>query len=264
MSLPRFFLKDQALSSETEQSFRLKLDEGDLNHARALRLKVGERIAVVDSAQDYFECEVIGFDGTELLVSISAGLDAAELPDITLVQCMGKGHKVDDVIRATVEMGAREIWPVISDRSVVRLDAAKAKSRRERLQAIAKSASMQSGRPDIPAIRTPCEMRDIYDDLLDFDVVLFFWEGAAQSTEASIEDAIAVASAQTDRLASELSCAVLVGPEGGFSDEEASRLQSLPNARACTLGPLILRTETAGCVAFALASYFLGGLGARG
>ena len=77
MSLHRFFLDNQVLAREAEITFALRLSPDDLKHARVLRLEVGEHIAVVDAAADYFECEVVSFDD-DLCVRICAHEGAAE------------------------------------------------------------------------------------------------------------------------------------------------------------------------------------------
>ena len=76
MSLHQFFLDDQVLADETEASFTLRLSREDAKHARVLRLEAGEHLAVVDASSDYFECEIVGFDGDLPVVRIARHVEA--------------------------------------------------------------------------------------------------------------------------------------------------------------------------------------------
>ena len=76
MSLPHFFLREQVLAFESAPVFALHLDADDTKHAKVLRLAVGEHIAVVDAVSDYFECEIVSFEGDELSVSIAQKLSS--------------------------------------------------------------------------------------------------------------------------------------------------------------------------------------------
>ncbi|MEC4294260.1 RsmE family RNA methyltransferase [Adlercreutzia shanghongiae] len=263
MSLPRFFLENQVLAAETEAVFPLRLSAEDAKHAKVLRLAVGEHIAVIDADSDYFECEIADFSDNVPLVSIARHEEAAAAgPQVILLQGLAKGDKMETVIRHATEVGVAAFVPLSCARSIVKLDGKKAAAKTERWRTIAKSAAMQSGQPRIPEVSGPASVREAAGMLGEATAVLICWEEAPES--ASLHDAVHGALAETLTPADDARIAVVVGPEGGLSEEEVGALlASNPRARLVTLGPSILRTETAGIVAPALALYELGGMGNR-
>lgn len=118
MSLPHFFLREQVLAFESAPVFALHLDADDMKHAKVLRLAVGEHIAVVDAVSDYFECEVVSFEGDELSVSIAQKLSSRARPEVVLVQGLAKGEKMDTIVRHATEVGIAEFVPMTTSRSV--------------------------------------------------------------------------------------------------------------------------------------------------
>ena len=155
MSLQHFYLHDQVLADEGAPTFPLRLSPDDAKHARVLRLAPGEHIAVVDAAQDYFECEIAAFDDAVPVVRIAQRLDDEERPLVMLVQGLAKGDKMETVIRHATELGVSAFVPMSCERSIVRLDARKAAARTQRWRAIAKSAAMQSGQRACPEVGEP-------------------------------------------------------------------------------------------------------------
>ena len=258
MSLPRFFLENQVLAAETEAVFPLRLAADDARHAKVLRLAAGEHIAVIDAAQDYFECVIADFSDGLPLVSIARHDDGGVSgPQVVLLQGLAKGDKMETVIRHATEVGVAAFVPLTCRRSVVKLDGKKAAAKTERWRAIAKSAAMQSGQARIPEVSEPATVGEACARLEGATAVLVCWEEAPGS--ASLREAIQGALAATRTPAADARIAVVVGPEGGLAEEEVRAfLASNPRARLVTLGPSILRTETAGIVAPALALYELG------
>ena len=261
MSLPHFYLEEQAVALEGATAFPLRLSPDDAKHARVLRLSPGEHVAVIDAAQDYFECEIVSFDGDIPLVRVAQRLDTGEEgPVVVLLQGLAKGDKMETVVRHATEIGVAAFVPLACERSVVKLDARKAAKRMERWRAIAKSAAMQSGRRIIPEVIEPRGVREACALLGQCTCVLVCWEEAPRA--ASLHEAIEQALAQTRTPAADARVAVVVGPEGGLAQSEVEALLSCNRrARLVSLGPTILRTETAGVVAPALVLYELGGLG---
>lgn len=261
MSLPQFFLDEQVLADEVQEQFSLALSRDDAKHAKVLRLDPGEHIAVVDAAQDYFECEIRSFDGATPIVAISGHLDAQPLAAyVCLVQGLAKGDKMETVIRHATELGVSEFIPFAASRSIMKVDAKKAASKTERWQAIAKSAAMQSGQTHLAHVHQPMKLAQLKEALGAFDAVVVCWEEAPGT--ALLRDALrpAVLSASAGHLAR---IAVVVGPEGGLSQEEVDAILGChANSNMVSLGSSILRTETAGIVAPALVLYEMGGMGA--
>lgn len=264
MSLPHFYLEDQVIASEEKREFPLRLSAADARHARVLRVAPGEHVAVVDAAQDYFECEVVDFSDALPPVRVAQrGREAPARPAIVLVQGLAKGDKMDTVVRHATELGVGAFVPLACERSVVRLDAKKAAARTERWRAVAKSAAMQSGQPALPEVSPPQGVREACALLSGAHAVLVCWEEAPQT--AFLDDALEHALAVQHVPAPDARVAVCVGPEGGFSRAEVDALLACNrHARLVTLGPSILRTETAGIVAPALVLHVLARMAREG
>ncbi len=258
MSLPRFFLRNQVLAAQTEEVFGLRLDDEDVKHARVLRLKPGEHIAVIDGSQDYFECEIVAFEDV-MHVRISSHDDSRiDRPFVVLFQGLCKGDKMEQVIRHATELGVSAFVPLACERSVVRLDRKKAEARVNRWNSVAKSAAMQSGQPSIPEVSLPIKPNEAAGMLGGATCVLVCWE---EERQVSMKEAIGDALAKTFTPALDARVAICIGPEGGFTEQEVKTLcEANRHSYSVTLGSQILRTETAGIVAPALAIYELGGL----
>lgn len=264
MSLVHFYLDEQVLASETEETFPLRLSTDDARHARALRLAPGEHVAVIDADQDYFECEVVSFSGDLPTVRISRRLDRRERgPEVVLLQGLAKGDKVDAVIRQATELGVSHFVPLVCERSVVRLDGKKGAARTARWRSVARSAAMQSGQPTIPDVSEPRGIGDMTDPLSRMVAVLVCWEEAP--TTARLADALERGFRDGADASGNGRVAIVVGPEGGLTGSEVEALlASNPRASLVSLGTSILRTETAGVTASALTLYELGELGNEG
>ena len=281
MSLPHFFLDEQILSSIETPRFVLRLSSEDRKHFNALRLQVGEHLAVIDADADYFECVVESLSREEVVVSIAQRLESAERPRITLFQSLAKSDKMDTVFRHATEVGVRAFVPLECSRSIVKLDSKKKATRAKRWQALIKSAAMQSGQSVMPHLYDTQTIKDACELLASFDALLIFWEEAplsatiakalhpliervATKNRTPSDSSFANPSADSDILndgstaSANLSVGVVVGPEGGLSSEEVEMLCSYnTNAHVVTLGPSILRTETAGLLAPSLVMYEL-------
>ncbi len=265
MSLPHFYLDGQVIASETESVFPLHLSFADVRHFRALRIVAGERIAVIDAHNDYFICEVVDTAEHNPLVRIAKRMESSQvIPTVIVVQGLSKGEKMDVVIRQGTEIGVSAFVPMICERSVVRLDKRRAAARLERWRAVAKSAAMQSGRRAIPELEGLATLTEVCTMLKNATAVLVCWEEAPDT--ALLADAIArgrAACGCTDP--ADARVAVVVGPEGGLTHHEVDTLLSCnEQASLVSLGSTILRTETAGVLAAALALYELGALGSAG
>lgn len=256
--MQRFFLNNQVLAHETNEEFALRLSDEDMHHARVARLHPGEHIVIIDAASDYFECEVVAFDDT-CVVRICAHKDAPNMQaQVILLQGLAKGDKFDDVVRHGTEIGISAFIPLACERSVVKWDEKKAASRIQRLQNIAKSAAMQAGLRAIPEVSMPMKVSEVVTMLGGATCVLICWE---EEQGYSLKSALHSALSATQTLADDARVAVVVGPEGGLTEGEVSLLLSSNKyAATVTLGPNILRTETAGLIGPALTLYELGGL----
>jgi 16S rRNA (uracil1498-N3)-methyltransferase len=156
---------------------------------------------------------------------------------VTLVQCAGKGDKVDDVVRAATALGATSIVIATSERSVARSTASDERS--ARLQAIALDAARQSGRGDLPTLRGPVPLAVVLAEAGTSDALKLCLEPTAELT---------LGRALSERADRDL--VLLVGPEGGFSDAERDAAHAA-RFSLVRLGTLVLRTELAGTAALA-------------
>ncbi|MGI6106029.1 MAG: RsmE family RNA methyltransferase [Raoultibacter sp.] len=257
MTLPRFFIENQVIADQTEAVFGLRLSDDDFKHARALRLKKGEHISVIDAAQDYFECAIESFDGIDMRVRISAKEELDPLfASVVLVQGLAKGEKMDTIIRQGTEIGVSAFIPFASKRSVVKVEGVKAAKKRERWASIAKSAAMQSAQAAVPEISEILKLDQVCEFISQASVVVICWE---EAREAHLRSRLHDALASQGIMPEDARIAVVVGPEGGFEEEEVQALlASNPHAFCLSLGPSILRTETAGVMAPALVLHNLG------
>ena len=261
MSLHHFFLDDQVIAEEVQAEFALRLAADDRKHAKVLRLGAGEHISVVDAAHDYFECEIVSADAGDIVVRIAQRLEApTDELSVILVQGLAKGDKMDDIVRHATEIGIAGFVPLSCSRSVVKLDEKRKASKTQRWRAIAKSAAMQSGRLSVPEVCDPMTVSQAAAFLKNATAVLVCWEEcpATSTIAGALASAFAECGVEDPR---DARIAVVVGPEGGLSAEEVDALTEGDRAWPVTLGPSILRTETAGVVAPALVMYECGGMG---
>jgi 16S rRNA (uracil1498-N3)-methyltransferase len=254
MSAHRFFLC-APLQPEPGGRALGHLSAEDLHHARdVLRIRPGESVELVEpDAGPIWQATLIEIARDHLVVDASSSHLPAVGPRVTLVQGVAKGEKMDSILRQAVEVGAGAVIPVITRRTVVRLDEQRRKERGERWRRIARSAAEQSHRDALPDVSDPVDLGAALPDLAEFDRVLVFWEEA---------DSTGVAEALGGDLdGADTTVALVVGPEGGLEAEEVESLTGA-GARIVTLGPTILRTETAAIVGLALVLHELGCLGA--
>ena len=250
MSSHRFFLTS-AHPSDPGQPLPLSAD--DVHHAASvLRLRDGETVDVVTPDERVWRGSVARATKRGLWASDFAEVAAGRVPHVTLFQGVAKGEKMDAIVRQAVEIGAEEIVPVLTARSVVQLDARKAAQRAERWRRVATAAAKQAKRTSVPAVADPVRLRDALPLLAAYDGAVVLWE---ESGGAGVSDAV-----RRCGLGGDARIALFVGPEGGLASEEVSALEAI-GATTASLGPTILRTETAAIVALALAIGALGGLG---
>ena len=228
---------------------KLTVTGSDVNHIKnVLRMRVGDVLSCNDSKGIVYKCRIEEFKENEIMLAVlEKEKSEAELPlMISLFQGLPKADKMELIIQKAVETGVHEIYPVINERSVVKLDAKKAAQKTERWQKIAESAAKQSGRAIIPVIHEPIDYKkalelaknDNKEILLPYENA----EGMAYSKKV-IEETI-----------NKESCAIFIGPEGGFSEAEIE-LAKAKDAKIISLGHRILRTETAGLFILSVISF---------
>ncbi|HEX4840773.1 MAG TPA: RsmE family RNA methyltransferase [bacterium] len=215
--------------------------------AAVLRLHPGDQVVVIDGT---------GVERTVVLTEVASGKVAGRVVEtrailqrgvLALVQGVPKGARMDDVVRMGTELGVSEFFPFLSTRTV-----AEGRGRTGRWQRIAVESAKQSRRSDVPAVHAPAPLHDVLVHIAGYNLIVMLWEGEQSRTMAQ---ALAP-------LADPASVAIIVGPEGGLAETEVDAAVAR-GAVPVTLGPLILRTETAGVVALAIVRYELGRRGGR-
>ncbi|MCG0274761.1 MAG: 16S rRNA (uracil(1498)-N(3))-methyltransferase [Thermosediminibacteraceae bacterium] len=172
-------------------------------------------------------------------------------PRITLFQGVPKGQKFDFILQKNTELGVAEFVPVITERTVVEIDDKKSKKKVERWQKIVKEAAKQCCRPDLPVVHEPVDFDECIKLLKKYPLVLVPWE---EEREVFLKQILSTVSADLKDIA------VLIGPEGGLSKEEIEKVKK-SGAITVSLGPRILRTETAGFAVTTILMYEMGDLG---
>lgn len=194
---------------------RPQLDEGDRHHlTQVLRLRPGELVTAADGAGRWCSCHVVA--GGRLERSGDVVVTSAPHPELTVAIALTKGNRPELAVQKLTELGIDRVVPFLAARSVVRWDGERADRHLRRLRRVAREAAMQCRRAYLPEVT----------DLADFD--------AAAGRPGA---ALACRGGQPPTLERPT---VLVGPEGGWSDEEQAR--GLPEV---AIGPQVLRAETA-------------------
>ena len=230
---------------------RVAFDAVESRHlTRALRLKPGDTVIASDGAgHDYtVRLDSVGARATGTVLGVAARGVESPLA-ITLLQGVPKGDKMETIVRAATELGVARIQPVLTARTVVRLTAGAASARAERWQRVAREAAKQCGRAVVPAVAPPVTLVASLHEARDSDLTVCLWEGDAPPLAA------ALAGAGHPRRA-----AVLVGPEGGLEPAEVEAARRAGWSVA-SLGPRVLRTETAGPAIITILQLRFGDLG---
>lgn len=221
----------------------VQLSQKAATHAiKALRLNVGDTATLFNGDGSDYKCELVSIKKNEVLAAV---LDATqsnnESPlNITLLQAISSGDRMDFTIQKAVELGVRNIQPVTSQRSVVKLSSERAEKRTDHWQNVAISACEQSGRAVVPSVHAPLNFSNLFLQLAK----------NAQPNDCKITLA-PDASGGLAELAKPTGCIyLLIGAEGGLTDEEIE-LSKAHGFQTVLLGPRILRTETAALTAIA-------------
>jgi 16S rRNA (uracil1498-N3)-methyltransferase len=218
----------------------IALPESAANHvARVLRLRAGAPVVAFDGRGHDYRCEIVEIKGERVRVRVgerTQTVPESPLP-VTLVQAVSRGERMDLTLQKATELGVRCVVPVLSARSVVRLDERQAASKLRHWQAVVVSACEQSGRSVLPEVHAPVDLRRFLAGSPRDGLRLVPSPGAPDSLAG-----LATMPASVE---------LLVGPEGGLDDSELDDAAQA-GFRPVRLGPRVLRTETAGIVALAL------------
>lgn len=228
----------------------LELDSGRARYlGRVLRLRVGDSLAIFDGAGNEYTATInrLGKSSATLLVGEQTVANTESGLRVHLVQGISRGERMDVVVQKATELGVKRITPVLTEYGVVKFDASRAEKRRDHWQQVAASACEQSGRVRLPLIDAPIPLKTWFGN-----------KPQRVGTQLIMKPGAATPLTKVD--APETKVCVLIGPEGGFSDIEYEHAD-LAGFRAVSLGPRVLRTETAAIVALSVIQSSWGDLG---
>jgi len=239
------------VASAAEAAGEVSVTGPRLHYLRAvLRLREGDALEVFDGRGGAYDATVIRVGDDEARLKLGARREAAPRRRITVVQGLPKAEKLELIVQKGTELGAATFAPAFTARSVVKLDAARARDRTRRWQAIAEEAARQCGRADVPEVHPPRPLVEAVQALGPARVLVLDEEERA----TRLAEAYAMA-APSEALA------LVVGPEGGLTREEVAALVRTTGAAPISLGSLVLRTETAALAALAVLRHLDGELG---
>jgi len=231
----------------------LRLDGREAHHAlHVLRLKRGELITVLDGIGNEFLCAIENSSANAVTLSVSLKNFTPPLPcSITLLQTVPKGKIIESIIQKAVELGARRIVPLLTERVVMHLDEEDAADKRKKWQQVAIEAIKQCGAAWLPKIEAPMTIEQYLARKEKFDLSLV---GSLQKERRHPRECFREFQAQHKRLPQ--SVGVWIGPEGDFTPEELEAIQAA-GALPISLGRLILRVETAAIYCLSILNYEL-------
>jgi 16S rRNA (uracil1498-N3)-methyltransferase len=242
------------ISPKNWDSRALALTGSETHHARdVLRMRSGDKLVLFNGQGREVTAEIIGLGDNEIRLR---KLHESQTPPlrcrILLGQAMPKGKNMDLIVQKAVEIGAAEIAPIISDRTVVHVDSETAAQKQAKWQQIAIEAAKQCGQNWLPHVRAPRKLGEFFSaPETSFDLRLI---GSLQPDAQHLKKILETYSNEHgDRPRSVL---MLVGPEGDFTPAELA-LARQHGCQPITLGPIILRVETAAIYCLSILSYEL-------
>jgi 16S rRNA (uracil1498-N3)-methyltransferase len=233
----------------------LALTGSEAHHARnVLRMKGGEKLVLFDGQGREITAEIVDLTGGEIGLR---KLHEAQTPPlrcrIVVAQAIPKGKNMELILQKAVEIGAAEIEPIISDRTIVRIDSESAAQKQSKWQQIAIEAAKQCGQNWLPRVHTPMKLAELFSAAAveSFDLRLI---GSLQPDAQHLKKILADYSSEHQHRPR--SVLMLVGPEGDFTSAELA-LARRHGCQPITLGPIILRVETAAIYCLSILSYEL-------
>ena len=233
----RFFTEPSNINGDTAVIL-----EDAAHITRVLRLKVGDRVLLFDGTGYEYTAALTALDAKECTAQIIEKRFSLQEPEIkiTIFQGIPKSGKMESIIQKSVELGAYAIVPTAMQRCVAKLDNEKKEiEKQKRWNKVSKEAAKQCGRGLVPHVAKSVSFKEALCALRDFDLALMPYEELGHSGDRSLKRG---------------HIGVLIGPEGGFSDEEAELAKE---AGLCMigLGRRILRTETVASAIISMIMY---------
>jgi len=242
----RFFVTSERLFAD-----KIEIIGKDVRHIKdVLRLDIKDKIEIAIDGYIHI-CEIVSIQKDRILTEIKEKIKGTNESPIHIVLYQGliKGNKMETVIQKCTEIGVKEFYPVELKRCVVKVnDVKKEKNKVERWNLIAEEAAKQCKRDILPEVHDIISFREMIELLKEEkNIVVPYEEEKMNSIKGNLK-------LNGNKIH------LIIGPEGGFEPEEIEELKSI-GAHIVTLGPRILRTETAGAVAATILLYEFGDLG---
>ena len=255
IKLYQFHIPEALITSTGEiKNTKIEIIGKEAHHiANVLRFKEGTKVGLFDGIGNKVTGVLISVSQDKILVELHKGKVVSTEPpiDVTLYQALPKKDKFELIIQKATELGIKRIVPIISKRTIVHIDSDKAKKKAERWSMIAQEACKQSGRAYIPLVSEPISFNSIFPQL-NSQLNLIPYE---LEEKISLQQVLRSFQAKIPK-----SIAFLIGPEGGWDKEEV-QIAIDNGVLPVTLGPRILRTETASLAVLTMILYELGDLG---
>lgn len=241
-----FYIKNNQIDGKN-----IRIIGDDVKHIKkVLRYNINDPIEICDENGVVYEAKISEYTETdEVLCEINEISEKkAELPyQLVLYQGLPKSDKLETIIQKCTELGINMVIPVQMERSVAKINEEKGSKKTDRWNKIATEASKQCGRQKIPIVSNVINFENIIENISKYDIVLVPYES---------EENISIKQILKGLKRNIASIAIVIGPEGGFSDEEINLLKE-NGAQICTLGQRILRTETAAIATVSMVNYEL-------
>lgn len=247
--MDRFFVEKKNVNLENNTCI---IEGEDVKHiSKVLRCRVGEELEICDNDNNEYICEITNIDKSQVELDILERVDIKRESDlkIKVYQGLPKGPKMEMILQKLTEVGVDEIILVQTKRTVVKVDDKKEDKKIERWERIIYEAAKQSKRGKIPALKGVLTFKEALDDMSENDFNIAPYENERTK---SIKQAIKGVDINN--------IGIFVGPEGGFEDTEIEAIEAI-GGQSVSLGPRILRTETASLVASSIVLYELSDLG---
>jgi 16S rRNA (uracil1498-N3)-methyltransferase len=231
----------------------LRLTGSEAHHAtRVLRVERGERVVVLDGAGQEFQCEVASADKHEVQLRVLEKKNHPVPPcQITLLQAIPKGKIIESIIEKATELGVYRIVPLLTERVTTRLDGRGAAEKGAKWQHAAVEAIKQCGAAWLPRVEAPATPKEFLARGETFDLALV---GSLQVDARHPGNYLR--EFKTQQWTRPRSMAIWIGPEGDLTLDELQMIQSA-GAKPITLGPLVLRVETAAVYCLSFLNYEL-------
>ncbi len=248
--LPRFFI-----SPDQVDGARISIADEDVRHiAAVLRMKSGDELLLCDGKGTDYRVKIVAIGRSEITSEIiGQSKKEAPVPRVTLGQGLPKSDKMDFIVQKATELGVSNIVPLMTERTIMKIK--DEEKRTNRWQKIAREAAMQSNRSDVPKVEKVAAFRDFIMTLapgpltpdsassVPGTLLLLPWEEGTEPMKIVLKQ-----NAAAEHIV------VLIGPEGGFSPNEAEGAKN-SGFHLVSLGPNILRTETAAVAVLSMIGY---------